>query len=77
MRSTLRAYAQLACKSFVTLKYQLALSQEDFLFKKKKKKAKKQRTKQRNDEEGQEEKEVKGKGEDKKENSHLVCLSIW
>ena len=46
------------------------------MFQKKKKKAKKQRTKPRNDEEGQEEKEVKGKGECRKENSHLVCLSV-
>ena len=74
----LKGICSISLQEFRNFKISIGLESRGFLVQKKKKKVKKQRTKQRNDEEeGQEEKEVKGKGEDKKENSHLVCLSIW
>lgn len=74
----LKGICSISLQEFCNFKIAIGLESRGFLVKKKKKKkAKKQRTKQRNDEEGgQGEKEVRGKGEYRKENSHLVCLSI-
>lgn len=73
----LKGICSISLLEFRNFKIAIGLESRGFLVQKKKKKAKKQRTKPRNDEEeGQEEKEVKGKGGGRKEDSHLVCLSV-